>query len=116
MSFEPVETIAGDPACGYLILCDHARNTVPPELGDLGLPPATFERHIAYDIGARAVTVNLARTLGAPAVMSCFSRLVIDPNRGLDDPTLLMRLSDGAVIASWVSSTRTRASYRRRAR
>jgi predicted N-formylglutamate amidohydrolase len=33
-----------------------------------------------------------------PAVLSHFSRLLIDPNRGLDDPTLIMRLSDGAVI------------------
>jgi len=30
--------------------------------------------------------------------MSHFSRLVIDPNRGDDDPTLVMRLSDGAVV------------------
>jgi predicted N-formylglutamate amidohydrolase len=30
--------------------------------------------------------------------MSRFSRLLIDPNRGVDDPTLLMRLSDGAVV------------------
>jgi predicted N-formylglutamate amidohydrolase len=33
-----------------------------------------------------------------PAVLSHFSRLLIDPNRGLDDPTLIMRLSDGAVV------------------
>jgi predicted N-formylglutamate amidohydrolase len=31
-------------------------------------------------------------------VLSCFSRLLIDPNRGLDDPTLIMRISDGAVV------------------
>ena len=40
----------------------------------------------------------LARLLDAPAVLSTFSRLVIDPNRGEDDPTLLMRLYDGSVI------------------
>ena len=27
-----------------------------------------------------------------------FSRLLIDPNRGLDDPTLIMRISDGAAV------------------
>jgi len=67
-------------------------------LGDLGLPEAEFERHIAYDIGAAAVTRSLARRLGAPAILTRFSRLVIDPNRGRDDPTLVMRLSDGAVV------------------
>ncbi len=30
--------------------------------------------------------------------MTRYSRLLIDPNRGRDDPTLIMRLSDGAVI------------------
>ncbi len=96
--FEPVEEIAGDPAFGVILLCDHACNALPPEYGDLGLPAAEFERHIAYDIGARAVTLALAEKLGAPAVLSTFSRLLIDPNRGEDDPTVVMRLSDGTVI------------------
>jgi predicted N-formylglutamate amidohydrolase len=81
-----------------LILCDHASNAVPPDLGDLGLSPAEFQRHIAYDIGAAAVTRLLAHRLGAPAILTRFSRLIIDPNRGRDDPTLVMRLSDGAVV------------------
>jgi predicted N-formylglutamate amidohydrolase len=29
---------------------------------------------------------------------TCYSRLLIDPNRGEDDPTLVMRLSDGAIV------------------
>lgn len=88
----------GDDATGVLILCDHATNIVPAPYGDLGLPPGELERHIGYDIGALAVTQALAARLGAPAVTSRFSRLLIDPNRGEDDPTLIMRLSDGAVV------------------
>ncbi|HEX2137453.1 MAG TPA: N-formylglutamate amidohydrolase [Microvirga sp.] len=94
----PVEWIPGDVAAGALVLCDHASNAVPPEFGDLGLPAVEFQRHIAYDIGAAAVTRALARHLHAPAILTRFSRLVIDPNRGRDDPTLVMRLSDGAVV------------------
>ncbi|MCB8822398.1 N-formylglutamate amidohydrolase [Microvirga rosea] len=94
----PVETIEGSVQSGVLLLCDHASNAVPPDLGDLGLPPTEFQRHIAYDIGAAAVTRSLARRLRAPAVLTRFSRLIIDPNRGRDDPTLVMRLSDGAVV------------------
>ena len=94
----PVEIVAGSVASGAILLCDHASNAVPPDLGDLGLSPEHFARHIAYDIGAAAVTRGLARRLGAPAVLTTFSRLVIDPNRGRDDPTLVMRLSDGAVV------------------
>ncbi|WP_230531397.1 N-formylglutamate amidohydrolase [Microvirga roseola] len=94
----PVELVEGAVESGILILCDHASNAVPPDLGDLGLPEAEFQRHIAYDIGAAAVTRSLARRLQAPAILTQFSRLVIDPNRGRDDPTLVMRLSDGAVV------------------
>lgn len=97
-NFEPVETIAGDESCGLLILCDHARNTLPADYGTLGLPQAQLDRHIGYDIGAAELTRALAARLGAPAVLSTFSRLLIDPNRGEDDPTLVMRISDGALI------------------
>ncbi len=97
-SFQPVETIAGDWSAGMLLLCDHASNALPPDYGDLGLPAPEFRRHIAYDIGAAAVTRRLAALSGAPALMTTYSRLLIDPNRGEDDPTLLMRLSDGAII------------------
>jgi predicted N-formylglutamate amidohydrolase len=55
-------------------------------------------RHIAYDVGAAGVTRALAEALNGPAILSNFSRLVIDPNRGEDDPTLVMRLYDGTII------------------
>ncbi len=90
--------VDGDIGRGLLLICDHAENAVPAEYGGLGLPPYELERHIAYDIGAAAVTEAVARALGVPAILSRFSRLLIDPNRGADDPTLVMRLSDGAVI------------------
>lgn len=96
--FVPTEIVAGDLASGLLLLCDHARNQVPEEYGDLGLPKAQFERHIGYDIGVRPLTLELARRLNAPALLTTFSRLLIDPNRGEDDPTIVMRLSDGAVV------------------
>jgi predicted N-formylglutamate amidohydrolase len=95
---EAFETVAGRPGNRLILLCDHASNRVPEPYGDLGLPAAQFQRHIAYDIGARDVTLGLAERLGAGAVLSQFSRLVIDPNRGPDDPTLIMRISDGAAV------------------
>lgn len=57
-----------------------------------------MERHIAYDLGAAEVAARLASALDSPAILSDFSRLVIDPNRGEDDPTLVMRLYDGTII------------------
>lgn len=96
-AFSPVERIAG-PDRGALVVCDHASNALPPGYGTLGLAPAALDRHIAYDIGAAGVARRLAALLGAPAILSTFSRLLIDPNRGADDPTLVMRLSDGAIV------------------
>ena len=95
---EAYEIVAGAGDTRLILLCDHASNRIPEDYVDLGVPPAQFERHIAYDIGARDLTLGLAARLGAPAVLSCYSRLLIDPNRGMDDPTLIMRLSDGAVV------------------
>ena len=94
----PVEIIEGAATGGVLFICDHASNALPARYGTLGLPPAQLERHIGYDIGAATMTRRLAARFSAPAVLSTFSRLLIDPNRGADDPTLVMRLSDGAIV------------------
>jgi predicted N-formylglutamate amidohydrolase len=92
------ELIAGDLRRGLIVIADHASNALPPGYGSLGLPASEFERHIAYDIGVAPVARGLCERLGVPAVLGGFSRLLIDPNRGLDDPTLIMQLSDGAVV------------------
>ena len=59
---------------------------------------AEFQRHIAYDIGVEQLTRKLAALLGVPAVHGRFSRLLIDPNRGEDDPTLIRKLYDGTIV------------------
>jgi len=97
------ELIEGEIHSGVLVLCDHASNAMPTEYQGLGLSAEELGRHIAYDIGAADVARRLARELGAPAILSTFSRLLIDPNRGPDDPTLIMRLADGAVVAGNVA-------------
>jgi predicted N-formylglutamate amidohydrolase len=82
-----------------LFVCDHASNALPPGYGTLGLDAALFATHIASDIGAAAVTRTLAADFGAAAVLARWSRLLIDLNRGEDDPTLVMKLSDGSIIS-----------------
>jgi predicted N-formylglutamate amidohydrolase len=90
--------LPGRADAGLVMLCDHAGNAFPPGYGTLGLPAAQLLRHIAYDIGAAAITRMLSERLGVPALLTRYSRLLVDPNRGRDDPTLIRRLSDGAVI------------------
>lgn len=95
---EAAVRLDGETGGGILLICDHASNRLPEAYGTLGLPDSELCRHIAYDIGAAAVTRRLSEALRAPAVLSDFCRLLIDPNRGADDPTLIMQISDGAVI------------------
>ncbi len=96
--FIPFEIIEGDYDAGMVLLADHAMNRLPGRYGSLGLPQSAFRRHIAFDIGIEILTRRLAARLNVPAVLGCFSRLLIDPNRGEDDPTLIMKISDGAII------------------
>ena len=100
MSWAPAHILGEERTARWLVICDHATNRVPEFVGggDLGIAESDMARHIAYDVGAAGVAVALAAQLDAPVVLSNFSRLVIDPNRGEDDPTLLMRLYDGTII------------------
>ncbi|MEO1190862.1 MAG: N-formylglutamate amidohydrolase [Pseudomonadota bacterium] len=88
------EQIAASTASPFLLICDHASNFVPRSLQGLGLEPAQLAQHIAYDIGAAAMTRRVAEQLSAPAVLSHFSRLVIDPNRPVGAPTSIPEVSD----------------------
>lgn len=100
MTYTPF-TLTGENRPGkWLVICDHATNTVPDAVngGTLGLPEEDMARHIAWDPGAAGVSRALAAALDCPCLCSNFSRLVIDPNRGAQDPTLLMKLYDGTII------------------
>lgn len=90
------ENPAGDPR--IVVICDHASNRVPPELGTLGLAATELERHIAWDIGAAGVAEILARHFDAPAVFCGTSRLVVDCNRYPDDPRGMPEVSDGTLV------------------
>lgn len=100
ISWSPVHIMGETRRSRWLVICDHATNRVPDFVngGTLGIASEDMARHIAFDPGAAGVSIRLAEKLGAPVVLSDFSRLVIDPNRGEDDPTLVMRLYDGTII------------------
>jgi len=95
MAFEIINP-EGDPR--FLFLCDHASNALPDRYGDLGLGADQLQRHIAWDIGAGEVVRHLSEAFHAPAVLGIYSRLLIDLNREPVDPTLIMQISDGAII------------------
>jgi predicted N-formylglutamate amidohydrolase len=71
---------------------------VPRRLGTLGLDDAVLRRHIGWDIGAAAVTRQLVELLGARAILTAYSRLVIDCNRDPGAPSSIPEESDGVTI------------------
>lgn len=79
-----VEVLNEDGRSGIVLLCEHASNHMPACYGRLGLEAKHLERHIAWDIGAAAVTRRLSARLDAPAFLGNYSRLLIDLNRPLD--------------------------------
>ncbi len=97
-AFPAFEIVPGALSRGLILVADHARNALPQAYGTLGLPQAELCRHIAYDIGVEGVLRSLCGFLGVAGIFAGFSRLLIDPNRGIQDPTLIMQLSDGAVV------------------
>lgn len=78
--------------------CDHATNAVPQKYNNLGLSRTDLNRHIGWDIGAAALVNQFCKTYGAAGLLAGFTRLLIDPNRDLDDPGLIPEISDGTVI------------------
>ncbi|MFQ5635377.1 MAG: N-formylglutamate amidohydrolase [Gammaproteobacteria bacterium] len=75
------------PVYPALLVCDHATNLVPARLDQLGVSGVDLTTHFALDVGAADVTRALSAIMGLPAVLSGYSRLVVDCNRHLDDST-----------------------------
>lgn len=79
-------------------MCCHASNHFPPEFGELGLSHEERHEHIAYDIGALELSIELANLIDAPLVYSKVSRLVIDCNREPTDFDSMPEISAGVTI------------------
>src|SRR6202050_3802734 len=82
----------------FVIAVDHAGRRIPRRLGDLGLQAAELERHIAWEIGALEVALRFASALDAPLVAQNYSRLVIDCNRDLRQPSSIPEVRESIEI------------------
>lgn len=82
----------------FIIICDHSSNYIPDDYKKLGVSDEYLESHRAYDLGVSQLAKELSQLLDCHLVMANFSRLLIDPNRGEDDPTLIPKISEGEII------------------
>lgn len=94
----PFEVVNPDGSAPILFVADHANRAIPRHMGRLGVDPSVLDKHVAWDIGSGPVARLLAERFDAPAVLSGYSRLLVDCNRQLYDPTAFIRVSDGIAI------------------
>ena len=81
-----------------LIVADHASNYIPKKYNNLGLTKKDILTHKAYDPGVRSLAINLSNKLNSQLVLGGYSRLLIDCNRDINDPTLITVISDRKLI------------------
>jgi predicted N-formylglutamate amidohydrolase len=105
-----VENAKGAGKC--VIVCDHASNRIPKALGTLGLSAAALKKHIAWDPGTEDIGLHLSKALDAPAIISGYSRLVTDLNRGHDSDECMREVSDKVKIPGNVALTPTEKTQR----
>ena len=94
----PYGVINPDGASDLLLLCEHALPRIPRRLAHLGLPKSERMRHIGWDIGALALARDLSARLDAALFHTGYSRLVVDCNRPLDNPSLMPEISETTAI------------------
>jgi len=92
------EILEAERTAPLLLTCEHASNELPPPYA---WPPTDLwlvNTHWAVDLGVAEVTRALAAALEVPAVLSGFSRLLVDANREAGDPTLFRTVADGRTV------------------
>jgi predicted N-formylglutamate amidohydrolase len=91
---EPVTVCNENGGSPFVIVADHAGNSLPRALARLGVPEAELGRHIAWDIGIGAVSRLVADALDATLIAQTYSRLVIDCNRKPGSETSIPQISE----------------------
>jgi len=106
-----LEVFAGSIA-PVVLTCEHATNRLPSSRGLGALEREILASHWGWDIGAWDLTRDLARRLRTSAIGGGLSRLLIDLNRRVDDPSLIRRTA-GAVELPWNRDVDAKETERR---
>jgi predicted N-formylglutamate amidohydrolase len=96
-----------------VLTCEHASNRLPHGLRPRSATErALLQTHWAWDIGAWDVARRVARLTGAAAIGGTVSRLIVDLNRPVADPSLVRREAEG-IRLSWNARLQPRQIERR---
>ena len=100
MGDRPVETAGDSGSSGpFVFTCEHASKRLQLGIEASDADRALLDDHWGSDIGAADVTRTLVEQVGGQAVLAGFSRLIIDANRDLESPTLIVGEVDGAEVS-----------------
>lgn len=108
----PFMTYNDNGKAPVLLAADHACPFFPAGMNQLGLADWVLDQHVAWDIGSDMLTRFLADRLDAQTVLAGFSRLIVDPNRNLEDPSAFIEVSDGIAIPGNIDLSETQKALR----
>ena len=100
------------PSVNLLIIADHASNYIPKKYNNLGLKKKDVISHKAYDPGIKDLAINLSIKFNSHLVLGEYSRLLIDCNRDIYDPTLISVISDRKLILGNENISKQELIYR----
>jgi predicted N-formylglutamate amidohydrolase len=85
-------------ASPYVLVCEHASRFIPKSYRGLGLSDSDLSRHIAWDIGAENVALQVSQKLDASLILANYSRLLVDLNRPPGSETSIPHISEMTII------------------
>jgi len=109
---QPFVVTNEDGRSPFVIVADHAGRYLPRRLHMLGLHEAECERHIAWDIGAGAVSGLIGDALGAVVIRQNYSRLAIDCNRTPGSETSIVEVSELTTVPGNIGLTKAQTEAR----
>jgi predicted N-formylglutamate amidohydrolase len=95
---EAYEETLGKADAPVVLSCEHASARLPEPYAWPEQDRWLVGTHWSYDLGARVLSLELARELSASAVLARFTRLLIDPNRALSQPDLFRVSAEGRPV------------------
>ncbi len=95
---DAVEVRGGHRDTHVFLTCEHATQRMPFGWRWPDRDRRLIDTHWAYDMGAREMTHALAEGLNAFAVLSRYTRLLVDPNREEGSPTLFRTHAEGLPV------------------
>jgi predicted N-formylglutamate amidohydrolase len=79
--------------------CEHATNFIPERYSVNERDSEILSMHWGYDIGVWDVVHTLVERMSGIGVLANFSRLLCDPNRDLNAPTLILKEVEGHALS-----------------